>query len=90
MITVLPGRRNRRYRELRERRDPHAPRWRYDTDHRETGSVSPVKFGGYKGYALAAHEERVRKLVAEQPDITLAELKAVLAVSRRSPDFCII
>ena len=41
--------------------------------------LSPAKFGGYKGYALAAHEELVRKLVAEQPDITLAELKAVLA-----------
>jgi transposase len=26
--------------------------------HRETGSVSPAKFGGYKGYALAAHEDR--------------------------------
>jgi transposase len=47
--------------------------------HRETGSVSPAKFGGYKGYALAAHEELVRQLVAEQPDITLAELKALLA-----------
>src|SRR5450631_3044187 len=61
--------------------------------HRETGSVSPAKFGGYKGYALAAHEELVRQLVAEQPDITLAEIKAVLAtekvtVGRRSPDFC--
>jgi transposase len=47
--------------------------------HRETGSVSPAKFGGYKGYALAAHEELVRQLVAKQPDITLAELKALLA-----------
>ena len=47
--------------------------------HRETGSISPAKFGGYKGYALAAHEELVRRLVAEQPDITLAELKALLA-----------
>ena len=47
--------------------------------HRETGSVTPAKFGGYKQYALAAHEELVRRLVAEQPDITLAELKAVLA-----------
>jgi transposase len=46
---------------------------------RETGSVRPAKFGGYKPYALAAHEERVRQLVAEQPDITLAELKAKLA-----------
>ena len=26
--------------------------------HRETGSVSPAKFGGYKGYALAAHEKK--------------------------------
>ena len=47
--------------------------------HRKTGSVSPAKFGGYKGYALAAHEELVRQLVAEQPDITLAELKGLLA-----------
>jgi transposase len=46
---------------------------------REMGSVSSAKFGGYKEYALAAHEELVRHLVAEQPDITLAELKAALA-----------
>ena len=50
--------------------------------HRETGSVSPAKLGGYKGYALAAHEELVRELVAEQSDITLAELKAVLATEK--------
>src|ERR1700720_714127 len=50
--------------------------------HSETGSVSPAKFGGYKGYALAAHEELVRELVAEQPDITLAELRAVLATEK--------
>src|SRR5438874_505898 len=46
---------------------------------RETGSVSSAKFGGYKPYALATHEERVRQLVTAQPDITLAELKAKLA-----------
>jgi transposase len=46
---------------------------------RETGSVRPAKFGGYKPYALAAHEEWVRQLVAAQPDITLAELKIKLA-----------
>jgi transposase len=45
---------------------------------RESGSVSPAKFGGYKPYALAAHEELVRHLLAEQPDITLAELKSIL------------
>ena len=50
--------------------------------HRETGSVSPAKFGGYKGYALAAHEDLVRQLMAEQPDITLAEIKAVLATEK--------
>lgn len=47
--------------------------------HRETGSVSPAKFGGYKEFALAAHEELVRQFVAEQPDITLAELGIRLA-----------
>jgi transposase len=49
---------------------------------RETGSVGPAKFGGYKKHALASHEERVRRLVAEQPDITLAELRAKLAKQR--------
>lgn len=43
--------------------------------HRETGSVAPSKFGGYKDFALATHEDLVRQLVAEQPDITLAELE---------------
>ena len=47
---------------------------------RETGSVCPAaKFGGYKPYVLAAHEKVVRQLVAHQPDITLAELRAKLA-----------
>jgi|SRR5215208_114459 len=46
---------------------------------RETGKVNPAKFGGYKPYALAAHEELFRKLVTAQPDITLAELRAELA-----------
>src|SRR5450631_101939 len=43
--------------------------------HRETGSVESAKFGGYKDFALAAHEDLVRQLVSEQPDITLAELE---------------
>ncbi len=47
--------------------------------YRETGSVAAAKFGGYKDFALARHEELVRRLVAEQPDITLAELEARLA-----------
>ena len=49
---------------------------------RETGSVSPAKMGGYKGYALAAHEDLIRQLLAEQPDIALAEIKAILATEK--------
>lgn len=47
--------------------------------HRETGSISSAQFGGYKDFALAEHEDLVRQLVAEQPDITLAELGMRLA-----------
>jgi transposase len=46
---------------------------------RETGSVSPDKFGGYKTFALEPHTDMVKELVAEQPDSTLAELKTRLA-----------
>lgn len=46
---------------------------------REMGSVSSAQFGGYKDFALAEHEDRVRRWVTEQPDITLMELKAKLA-----------
>jgi hypothetical protein len=41
---------------------------------RETGRVSPDKFGGYKTFALEPHTTLVQELVAEQPDSTLAEL----------------
>ena len=47
--------------------------------HRDTGSVGAAKFGGHKEFLLAAHEELVRSLIEEQPDITLAELEARLA-----------
>ena len=46
---------------------------------RETGSVSPDKFGGYKTFTLEPHTARVKELVAEQPDSTLAELQVRLA-----------
>ena len=52
--------------------------------HRETGSVGAAKFGGYKEFTLVAHEELVRGLIEEQPDITLAELKARLAKKKVS------
>jgi transposase len=46
---------------------------------RDAGGIGSAKFGGYKELAPAAHEELVRSLIAEQPDITLAGLKARLA-----------
>jgi len=46
---------------------------------RETGSVSPDKFGGYKTFALEEHTALVEEIVAEQPDSTLAELQVRLA-----------
>jgi transposase len=46
---------------------------------RETGSVSADKFGGYKTFTLEPYTDRVKELVAEQPDSTLAELQARLA-----------
>jgi transposase len=46
---------------------------------RETGSVSPDKFGGYKTFLLEPHMVLVKELVAEQPDSTLAELRSRLA-----------
>src|SRR5579864_2500683 len=52
---------------------------------RETGSVSPDKFGGYKTFSLEPHADLVKKLVAEQPDSTLAELQARL--EKRKPLF---
>ena len=39
-----------------------------------TGDCQPRKFGGHKRYALAEHEDKVRALVAEKPDLTIAEL----------------
>src|SRR6202167_1694057 len=46
---------------------------------RETGSVRPDKFGGYKTFALEDHTARVKELVAEQQDSTLVELQVRLA-----------
>jgi transposase len=39
-----------------------------------TGDCWPRKFGGHKRHALAAHEDKVRALVAAEPDLTITEL----------------
>jgi transposase len=49
---------------------------------RATGNVSPEKFGGYKGYVLEGHEQQIEQWIAERPDITLAELRALLTKRR--------
>lgn len=43
---------------------------RYET----TGDYGPGKFGGHKRSALIGFEDKVRELVAEQPDVTVTEL----------------
>jgi transposase len=52
---------------------------RFVTRWRRTGSVSPAKFGGYKGHALERYRARIMRWVAARPDITLSELQARLA-----------
>src|SRR5258708_23454685 len=49
---------------------------------RETGSVSPDKFGGDKTFSLEPHTELIKEIVAEQTDSTLAELQARLAKAK--------
>ena len=61
-----------------------------------TGDCQPRKFGGHKRYALAEHEDKVRALVAEKPDLTITELwqkitaHGIKGGGRPSPDFCSI
>jgi transposase len=55
---------------------------RYLRRYRTVGSVSPDKFGGYKGYVLAKHAERIKRWIAEQPDLTLKEIQTRLAEAK--------
>lgn len=57
----------------------------------KTGSIAPGQMGGWKDYALAAHDTVVQGLVKAHPDLTLGELQGMLAeegirVSRSSVD----
>jgi transposase len=45
---------------------------------RTTGNVGPAKFGGHKQYALKRHEDQFKRLVRDQPDLTLKQLRARL------------
>jgi transposase len=45
---------------------------------RTTGSVAPARYGGHRRPVLGPHENLLRALVDEKPDITLAEIQAEL------------
>src|SRR5438132_10276663 len=49
---------------------------------RETGSVAPAHYGGHRRPVLAPHEKVLRALIAERPDITLAEIQHELRQQR--------
>jgi putative transposase len=44
-----------------------------------TGNYLPKRIGGYRKPLLADHADRVRRLVEEKPDMTIAELQQRLA-----------
>ena len=46
---------------------------------RQRGTIQPDRIGGWKQATLAAHGERLRTLVAAEPDLTIAELRTRLA-----------
>lgn len=46
---------------------------------RETGSVGPAKFGGYRPRLLEPHRETVHALVAEKPHRPVRELRDALS-----------
>ena len=46
---------------------------------KRTGSVEPDRYGGWQRSTLEVHAERVRALIAAEPDVTLAELRTRLA-----------
>ena len=48
-----------------------------------TGSVQPKQRGGYRRSRLEKHDETLRRWIAAQPDLTLAELQQRLARQRK-------
>ncbi len=46
---------------------------------RESGSLSPARFGGHRRPMLDEHDALVRSLLEAKPDMTLVEVQAELA-----------
>ena len=55
---------------------------RYMGRWRQTGSLTPDKFGGHKKHKLDAHALQVKSLVEDEPEQTLVELRDKLAQLR--------
>jgi transposase len=55
---------------------------------RATGSVAPARYGGHRRPVLVPHEAMLRALIAERPDITLAEIQDELR-QQRSVSVCL-
>jgi putative transposase len=49
---------------------------------RATGSVAPARYGGHRRPILSPHEDLLREMVAERPDMTLAEIRDELRRQR--------
>ena len=49
--------------------------------HRETQSIAPLKQTKFRRRVLEGQDERLKALIAAQPDATLAELRAALPTS---------
>ena len=47
---------------------------------REDGQLSPRSSAGFKPHVLAEHMDRLRELIEEKPDRTLAELRQELGI----------
>ena len=47
-----------------------------------TGSYLPYRVGGHRKHLLVEHTEKVEQLLADKPDITVAEMQKKLAASR--------
>jgi transposase len=48
---------------------------RYWKSYQESGTVEPKRRGGYRRSRLEGHDERLQEWIAEQPDLTLEEIK---------------
>ena len=55
---------------------------------RTTGSIAPRKPTKFRGRVLAGQEDRLKSLVAAQPDATLAELRDALPTSAGGASAC--